>query len=275
MFSDYRTSRFFIGVMALLMVSVLLVSCSVKEDRTGCPCFMILDFGGIETADLMDRGFKNMDVHVCAAGEAFADETFMLKNGVKEFFIAVPKTGVDVAVYCADGGRYSVLDGFTVDSGSPFPRVYMSAESVDTGSDVIRRAITLHKNWCGLKLCLKSSDNGIRTPFKVRLIGNVDGYCPSGRPHEGHFDYTSDVSMRSECVVNIPRQVDESLWMQVIYGESGDIRSFPIGEFIAASGYDWKAPDLDDVSVEMDFTKTGLAFSISGWRKTCSFEVTI
>ena len=47
-----------------------------------------------------------------------------------------------------------------------------------------------------------------------------------------------------------------------------------MGEYILESGYDWNAPDLEDIDVEMDFSRSSLTVSVSKWKKTLSFEIT-
>ena len=45
-------------------------------------------------------------------------------------------------------------------------------------------------------------------------------------------------------------------------------------QYILESGYNWNAPDLEDIDVEMDFSRSSLTVSVSKWKKTLSFEIT-
>ena len=71
-----------------------------------------------------------------------------------------------------------------------------------------------------------------------------------------------------------PRQKDNSLRLEGI--EDGNLlRVFALGEIIAASGYDWTTENLRDVTVEIDYSKTDVIFTIEGWKQEFSFVVTI
>ena len=68
--------------------------------------------------------------------------------------------------------------------------------------------------------------------------------------------------------------MDGSLLLEVDFLDSGEVRTFPVGEYILESGYDWSVPDLEDIDVEMDFSRSSLTFTVSKWKKTLSFEIT-
>lgn len=53
------------------------------------------------------------------------------------------------------------------------------------------------------------------------------------------------------------------------------IRQFALGHLIIDSGYDWTAPDLQDIEVDIDYSKSDIIFSVDGWDKEMSFDVTI
>ncbi|MBO7547737.1 MAG: hypothetical protein J6T07_04760, partial [Bacteroidales bacterium] len=36
------------------------------------------------------------------------------------------------------------------------------------------------------------------------------------------------------------------------------LRSFAVGEYLAAAGYDWTAPDLEDIRLEIDLASTAV-----------------
>lgn len=53
------------------------------------------------------------------------------------------------------------------------------------------------------------------------------------------------------------------------------LREFALGEYIIESGYDWSAPDLADIEIEVDYSKTDVVFKVEDWEKTVSFDVII
>jgi hypothetical protein len=53
------------------------------------------------------------------------------------------------------------------------------------------------------------------------------------------------------------------------------LKTFALGEYIHASGYDWSAADLEDITVGIDYTRTKLIISVLGWDDVYEFDVVI
>lgn len=273
MYSDRRLLKVLMGA-AGAVVAMVAVSCSVKEDRTDCPCFLTLDLGGIGNAALMEHGLKDMNILLASGTDFAVREDFRLEDSVKEYNVAIPKSGVDVMVLCSGGGKCSVENGLEIQEGEECPVVQMFTESFIADAGDMRRTVVLHRNYCVLSVKMKTSFNALPRPFTISVEGEVSGYRLDGTLAEGLFRCTSALSVDGVCSVRIPRQRDASLRLVITFKDSEEIRSFPVGEYILESGYDWTAQDLEDISVEMDFSRSGLTFSISKWKKTLYFEMT-
>ena len=248
------------GMPALALCAAILLSCTVKEDRTECPCFLTVDLGGVESAALMGKGVDSLIVQVQAEGDFYVREAFHLRDNVQEYTVAVPKTRTDVLVACTSGRFVSDAGGLHIPEGSECPVLYLSADSFVADAGEMRRTASVHRNYCVLTVSMKASFNAKPRPYRITLEGNVSGYLMDGSPEQGFFSYASS-SSGGPCRLRIP--------------DSGEVRSFSVGEYILESGYDWNAPDLEDIDVEMDFSRSSLTVSISKWKKTLSFEITI
>ena len=268
-----RRARPYPAVAAAALCAALVLSCTVKEDRTDCPCFLTVDMGGVEAAGLMGAGVDSLAVAVGAEGEFFVREAFHLRDNVQEYTVAVPKARTDLLVTCASGRFISDRTGIHIPEGSECPVLYTSADSFVADAGEMRRTVSLHRNYCVLNVSMKTSYGARPRPYNVTLEGNVSGYKMDGSPEEGFFHSFSS-SPGGLCHIRIPRQKDASLRLELDFPDSGEVRSFPVGEYILESGYDWNAPDLEDIDVEMDFSRSSLTFSISKWKKTLSFEIT-
>jgi hypothetical protein len=53
------------------------------------------------------------------------------------------------------------------------------------------------------------------------------------------------------------------------------VRTFALGSYIAAAGYDWTAPDLEDLTLQVDISLTSVTFSTDLWSKTEEIDVFI
>lgn len=259
---------------AALSLTMLLSACTVKEDRQSCPCFLTLDFSGIETSALEAQGLENLEVLISGDG-GFADHQMMrLDERVHEYCVPVPRSGVYVMAVSKDRGYCSPDEGLVIEEGDECPVIQMFSSSFASVRDEDRLAVLLHKNYCGISVHIKTSYGIQERPFKITVDGNINGYSPDGTPKEGPFRYFSGPSSEGLCRARVPRQTDDSLWLEVDFLDSSEIRTFPIGKYILESGYDWTAEDLEDISVEMDFSRTGIELSMSKWQKTLSFEIT-
>ena len=47
------------------------------------------------------------------------------------------------------------------------------------------------------------------------------------------------------------------------------------GEYIIGSGYDWTAYDLEDVTIDIDYSKADVTFIVNEWEMTIDMEVEI
>ena len=53
------------------------------------------------------------------------------------------------------------------------------------------------------------------------------------------------------------------------------LRTFPLGDYIVQGGYDWAAPDLPDLPMEIDYARTQVTFRLECWEKTVERNVVI
>ena len=72
----------------------------------------------------------------------------------------------------------------------------------------------------------------------------------------------------------MPRQTDASLMLEVDDGK-GNSKAFALGQYIVSSGYDWTSPDLDDVSVTLDYAMTEIRLVVGGWESVYRYDVEI
>ena len=245
--------------LAILFLAI--ISCSVKEDRDDCPCRLDLFF---------------TDRHLPAVITLDAGETVLVdtvrKSGV--YSTDVPRGVLRLNAYSGDGGCFRPGEGFYVRDGSQCPPVYMCSRTISAESMHAKDTVTLHKNYCKITLKVKTDDGIRRFTWRLALRGGVCGYDLEGRPARGAFSFTDRVSEEIEFVCCVPRQMDDSMMLE-IRDDPDVLRSFAVGEFIAESGYDWSRPDLEDIVMEIDYSRTGVTFNVSDWKRTISFDVVI
>lgn len=255
--------------VVLLPVCVIMsvAGCSVKEDRDRCPCRLLVDFSAVGS------GVPHV-VDLCVtSADGFLFNDVVDIDGLDGIYaVDVPKGTVRVNVYAGDEGCGADDGSLIIPEGSQCPPVFMFSGEVDAGGEQASCQPVLRKSHCVVGIRLVRDDGEL--PFSLRIIGSVAGYGVDGLPYQGEFSHVLEIDSSGRGSVCVPRQTDGSLVLEIV--EDGDVlRRFALGEMILASGYDWNAPDLADVDIEFDYSKTDVTFAVDDWEAEFSFDITI
>lgn len=263
------------ALAAVFVAGHLFAACSVKEDRGDCPCRLILDFpagcapGNEVALDISGTGYV-IDTTIVSGGVGDADEGQEFSDSV-EFVEDIRKGRAVVNAWHPSGLRFRRDSGFVITAGEECPPIWLHSFIVDAYGESVRRTVALHKNYCLLTITMTGDPDDV----DLRILGNYVGYGRNAQVLGGRFDCPMRHDAREgDWVIRLPRQLDSSLRLLVSSG-NGASKVFAIGEYITGSGYDWDAPDLDDIEVEMDYVSASVTFKIDKWTETVSFEVVI
>lgn len=262
--------------LAFLQLIITCPGCSVKENRDLCPCVLELDASG-------DRHAGD-SISLSLAGASAAAVGFLLEDKMGERWVSmVPRGKMYLgAVWPADVSTVLRLPPdkwLEIEPGRECPRVWMDCRALSTKAEHVTVPLLLHKAYCELTIFIRDVSGG-DFPYRLEVRGNVDGYLMDGTPSEGEFmapaDYTDDSgdSGAMEAHVVLPRQIDNSLLLDII-SDDDRRRTFAIGNYIEASGYDWESMDLKDITLDIDYARTDITFRIDAWERTVQFEVVI
>lgn len=252
-------------LVSLYMSMLLFAGCSVKEDRMTCPCRLVLDFSKVDTSVIEDA-----DIYLVSEdGFTFSDR-LVAEAFSDNYVIDIPRHDVDLGIW---SGTWNRMDGGGVDIpyGEDCPPVYFHTAALEADGESVRELVMMRKNHCVMTVMLGWDDEEIND---VILIGNVDGYEADGSPSIGEFSYKLSLDDDGTCRAVLPRQVDDSLQLEVNDG-SGVVKRFSLGEYIAECGYDWTEPDLKDMTIELDMAVLMISLTIQGWDTTHKFDVVI
>jgi hypothetical protein len=161
--------------------------------------------------------------------------------------------------------------GLRIPLGAECPPVYMQSSYLDTDCELLTRQVALKKNYCRLSIYVEDAEH---FPFALAVRGRVSGYDQEGKPAVGEFFYGVESVSDVDWVLSVPRQVDDSMLLEVS-DDTAVLKTFALGEYINASGYDWNAADLQDITIGIDYTRTKLSVSIRGWDEVYEFDVVI
>ena len=243
------------------LILLFAVGCSVKENREECPCRLILDFSNVDTAVVKK-------VNICAeASDGFVfRDTLCAAEFERGYFRDVDKTVLRLNIW----GGNSLDKGLHIPYGCECPPLYMHSFQADTRCEVFRENVMMKKNHCRLTVLLDGKEE---MPYCLTFRGNVDGYDMDGLPSDGMFSCVAYPDGEGGSQVVIPRQTDSSLLLDVEDKSVSISRTFAVGEYILASGYDWAADQLEDVTVVLDYYLTDMKIIYKGWDKEYIYDI--
>lgn len=251
-------------VMALILV-VALQGC-IKERRRNCPCRLYLDMTEIDTSFVNSARISIVGPDGFVYDDVRPSGLFGLDD-----YLAVPRGECLVNVYYGEDGLSRPSSGLSIPYGNECPGVYMYSSYVDTDCEITSRKVRLYKNHCLMTVCVADPEH---FPFGLSVNGNVSGYGVEGSPESGGFRCRTADMDDGRWTVSVPRQKDDSLVLEVDDG-TAVLKSFALGKYISSSGYDWNAPDLEDITIGIDYTRTKLTLSVLGWEEVYEFDVVI
>ena len=223
---------------------LLLSSCSVKEDRSGCPCWMTVDL-----SDVAESRWKSPKVQSCTEyqevtkspesrqhiaesvvlrlrGNSDEDEvgysyqvTETVKPDVGALEYEVPRGSVGVSAVALGNeipgqAGYDGIIGYDGDEiripvGEQMDSLYGFFKMYHTRCESVLCDVDLHKEFCTVSFTL--GDEGYSSPYDIEVWGNVAGVSAWDlMPVKGDFRY-APVQKNGVYQVRVPRQVDNSL----------------------------------------------------------------
>ena len=278
---------------------LFLSSCSIKEDRDGCPCWMTVEMPGQAGHDgekvgqdgrspvgagddgtvvLRLRGNSDEDA---VDYEYQVTEAVRVDVGALEYEVPRGSVGVSAVAFGNEtpgragyDGKSAGYDGdeIRVPVGEQMDSLYGFFKMYHTRCESVLCDVELHKEFCTVSFTL--GEDGYTSPYDIEVWGNVAGVSAWDlMPVLGEFRY-APMQKNGVYQVRVPRQLDASLEL-VMLEDSEIVDRLPLGEYIARSGYDWAAEDLADVHIALDMKKQQVMITVSDWDGVVVMDIVI
>lgn len=247
---------------------VLLQSCSVKEDRIRCPCWMSVDIANEEsTSNAHNDGNIFLRMR-CNADPTLDWREFQMTQSVsiasENLEYEVPRGAVGVSA--VNHARLNIPIGEQMDSLYGFFKMF------NTRCESTLCKVKLHKEFCTLSFVFGRTI--YQTSYKIEVHSNVNGVSEWDLlPLEGKFKFAPTLD-NGTYSVRVPRQIDNSMEVLLLYKDE-IVERLPIGEYIARSGYDWSAESLSDIHLKLDLESLIVTVSVSDWNEVVVMEIEI
>lgn len=238
-------------------------SCSIKEDRTPCPCWLDIDISlcGRRANDVSLRGWNSQ--------KSLFGDILAVAEWPDGWVVEVPKGLVQYTAYA--GLDQCALSGSTlvIPHGHEFDRIWAYNADVYCEGETAEDRVVLHKQFATVTVKVREEPDGI---LSARVTGTSAGFSLTDlSPARGDFDVTVGMTSDGCFIFNLPRQFDDWASMEILR-DGVPVRTLDIGDKIAATGYDWTAEDLDDIYIGLDMTKADIEIRIESWQKGAVYD---
>ena len=230
----------------IISVTMIFISCSIKEDRDGCPCWMTVEMpdrvgqdwrspvgtGDDGTVVLRLRGNSDEDAvdYAYKVTEAVRADVGALEYEVPRGAVGVSavafgneipgRAEYDEKAAGYDGGMHNRVwhdgksagydgDQIRISVGEQMDSLYGFFKMYHTRCESVLCDVELHKEFCTVSFTL--GEDGYTSPYDIEVWGNVAGVSAWDlMPVHGEFRY-APMQENGVYQVRVPRQVDNSL----------------------------------------------------------------
>ena len=244
----------------LCFIALLLPwACTVKEDRSGCPCELVVRCN----EPLKTEGSVLVSV---------IQDKLVVKQGMmsREDFeagrcsMSVPRKPSTVTVFSGITDM-NTIDGKWLDItyDHQCDALYSCSEFAPISGESYECIVNPHKNFARLFLKVIGMPEGA----DATVTGPVQGYdLLDQTPVKGLFSCSPFIEvLGEEYCMRLPRQVDDALSLNIIKAPNPSIK-IDIGRIIAQSGYRYDDPDLLDISLVVDLYKSSAMVIVANWE---------
>lgn len=243
---------------------MVLPACSVKEDRVECPCWLRvkMDQAFSETGIASDK----LRLMIYSSGLYYA-ETLGIDPDEGYHEVTVPKGEI---VLVAAYGTTKDNEYQMIEYGRQSDSLYVAASHINATREIVDTDVVLYKQFSTMSIRFGNEKSGVyfddQVNYKLVVNGNTNGICLTDlAPVSGAFKAEPRPDDKGQYLLRIPRQGDDKLSLD-IYTESGSlINTYPIGQMIRDSGFDWNKTSLDDVIVTIDLTQISSGIDVADW----------
>ena len=254
--------------MAAAALAIIVTSCSVKEDRTPCPCWL-----GIHITPSLDRG-RDLTVSAWDEGRIFS-QTVSVADYPDAYEQTVPKGHVTVSAYCGrkvsteEGGRIIIPHGYDADP------VWAHLRMVDCTGEFAKDTVDMCKQWATVYLKIENSSED-EYPYRLAVESDVCGFdIRDLSPVSGPFRCELELDSEESCSFRLPRQRDDSRSVITVYSNGERLDDLPLYQWIEATGYSWHDRNLKDIYIGVDYVRAEVTLVIQGWAEGESYEITL
>lgn len=245
-------------LICLLSFGLLLTSaCSVREDRSGCPCRLELDLQTF--SGFADRVTVSVWEGTAAGQETVRTDSIHVR--------ALPKGVFEVSVWTgADAGRIDGTRLVLPPDGRP-DSLRLFRTRLDCRREVCREQAEPFRQFARIRLEIET-EPGTAFPYRLRVESDYCGLdLRDLRPIPGGHTFALPQLGEGHYVFDLLRHGADTRVRLSVWEEREHIAFLPLNEWLRAAGYDWEAPDLAPVRLTLDYGRSIVRIHMEGWQE--------
>ena len=245
-------------LICLLSFGLLLTSaCSVREDRSDCPCQLELDLQAFS-------GFADRVTVSVWEGTAASQETVRTDS---IYMRALPKGVFDASVWTgADAGRIDGTRLVLPPDGRP-DSLRLFRTRLDCRREVCRERVEPFRQFARIRLEIET-EPGTAFPYRLRVESDYCGLdLRDLRPIPGGHTFALPQLGASHYVFDLLRHDPDTGVRIGIWDGATRLSSLPLAEWLQAVGYNWESPDLAPVRLALDYGRSIVRIHMEGWQE--------
>ena len=254
--------------IAAAALTLVVASCSVKEDRTPCPCWL-----GIHISPSLDY---SRDLTVSAWNEdRIFSQTVSVADYPDDYEQTVPKGHVTVSAYCGRKVSTEERGRIIIPHGSDSDPVWAHLRMVDCMGEFAKDTVQMCKQWATVHLKIENSSDD-EYPYSLAVVSDVCGFdIRDLSPIVGPFRHELTLDSEESCSFRLPRQRDDSRAVITVSSDGERLDDLPLHQWIEATGYSWHDRNLKDIYIGVDYVRAEVTIDIQGWAEGESYEITL
>lgn len=254
----------------IILLCATVCCCSVKEDRSGCPCRLTI---GLDEAS---DGEVILSAH---NGSFFSSTTVSARDWPFGFRMDVP-VGL-VTVTGIQGLKDNRMNdrNVIIDTGTDADRIFLYCNIIECYGEQAYDRARFHKNWTNLQILVGGYEDDWE--FSHTVTGNVCGFSISDMtPLEGEFRCTAVKGDQDSPAysLDLPRQTmpAEGLKLHIIRrSDNAAAMIYDLSEILDGYGFDWNKKNLDDIRISIDYSDFSIGVTILDWEDGDETQITI
>lgn len=260
------------GLLIPIFLVPSAISCSVKESRMSCPCYVNMNVDAFCALNGADDAMVSV-----ISGSPTQKENITLSEyqGTGYDIVVDRKTNCFSCVVGSEGMKNSG-DSIICPENGEWSRVYADSKSILCDADDRYVEMVPHKEFCTITFVLVGLAAPDGYPYDIRVRAGSNGMRVKDRcPVEGNYTAFAVKSVSGTTYsVRVPRQKDSEMVMDLlnhsedrVYTVEDRVKTFPLGLTMKNMGYNWEKEDLEDIYVTVDYVRASVSVRLDEWSE--------